>query len=86
MGMYLNIVEYVDVEKQEELLELIDMESRTEGVIEGLINQGKMEGRMEGIIEERKNIINRLLESHSRAEVAKLLGISLTDLIIILDK
>lgn len=43
-GMYLNIVEYVDSNMQDEMLEKIDMESKTEGVIEGLINQGKIQG------------------------------------------
>ncbi len=40
MGMYLNIVEYIEPEKQEEILEKIDMEATTEGVISGLINRG----------------------------------------------
>ena len=34
IGMYLNIVEYIDSEKQEELKEVINMEGRTKGVFE----------------------------------------------------
>ena len=67
-GMYLNIVEYIDFEKQDELLEKIDMESKTEGVIQSLINHG------------RKTMLDELLENHSRVEVAEFLGISLTEL------
>ncbi len=78
IGMYLNIVEYVDVEKQEGMLELIDMESRTEGVIEGLINQGESKGR--------KSIIDLLLKNNSKEDVARLLGISLNELMVMVDK
>ncbi len=77
IGMYLNIVEYIEVEKQEDMLELIDMESRTEGVIEGLINQGVIKGR--------KSVIDLLLKNNSRADVAKLLGIPLNDLRVMVD-
>ena len=33
LAMYLNIVEYVDIAKQDELLEMINMEEKCEGVI-----------------------------------------------------
>nr|WP_294998748.1 hypothetical protein [uncultured Methanobrevibacter sp.] len=75
-GMYLNIVEYVDPKRQDEMLEKIDMESKTEGVIEALINEGKTQGFGEG----RKSIIEMLLENHSMVEVANLLEISLNEL------
>lgn len=67
-GMYLNVVEYIEFKKQDELLEKIDMESKTEGVIQSLINHG------------RKTMLDELLENHSRVEVAEFLGISLTEL------
>ena len=61
---------------QGEMLEKIDMESKTEGVIEGLINQGKSQGFGEG----RKSIIEMLLENHSMVEVADMLAMSLDEL------
>ena len=63
IGMYLNIVEYIDSDKQDELKEMINMEGRTKGVFaqwkeeqrnealkEG-IKEGKKEGKIEGIKE-----------------------------------
>ena len=48
--MYLNIVEYVDVKKQDELLEMINMEEKCEGVIAQLKKESKKEGE-KGILE-----------------------------------
>lgn len=73
MGMYLNILEYVDLEKQEELMGMIDVEAKSEGIIAGLINKGKEEGKVEGKVEGKKDIILELLEFHSIEEVSELL-------------
>lgn len=86
IGMYLNIVEYVDVEKQENMLELIDMESRTEGVIEGLINFGESEGFAKGFDEGRKSIVDLLLVNNSIEDVAELLEMPLNDVLDIVEK
>jgi hypothetical protein len=64
MGMYLNIVEYIVPEKQEKILEKINMEATTEGVIAGLINQGQ------------KNIIEELLNKYSIEEISDMIDMT----------
>lgn len=71
-GMYLNIVEYIEFEKQDKMLEKIDMETKTQGVIESLTNQSFVDGR--------KSLMDEFLENHSMEEVAGFLGISLSEL------
>lgn len=67
VAMYLNIVEYVDVEKQDELMEMIDMT----GKCEGFIAQIRNESRNDGITEGEKGIIEALLETFSIDAVAR---------------
>lgn len=64
------------------MLELIDMESRTEGVIEGLIKQCERKGFGKG----RKSFIDLLLKSHSIEQVAGLLEMPLEDVVDIFEK
>ena len=54
------------------------MESRTEGVIAGLIKQGESKGR--------KSIIDLLLKSHSIEQVAGLLEMPLEDVVDMVEK
>ena len=51
LAMYLNILEYIDEEKQEELMEMIGLTEKIEGIISGLKDIGREEGREEGIEE-----------------------------------
>ena len=69
LAMFLNIEEYVDEEKKEKLLEMINMAEAYQGVISEIRN----EGRKEGINEGRKCIITRLLKKLSVDEVAEIL-------------
>ena len=55
---------------------MIDMEEKTEGVIESLFNRGFRKGFREG----RKSMMDQLLENHSMVEVADFLGISISEL------
>ena len=66
IGMYLNIVEYIDSEKQEKLMEMINMERRTKGVFE----QWREEERQKA----EKNIILELLKNNSIGEVSKMIN------------
>ena len=65
--MYLNIVEYVDVKKQDNLLEMINMEEKCEGVIAQLKKESKKEGKAEG----EKNIIKSLTETFTVDAIAQ---------------
>ena len=70
IGMYLNIVEYIDSEKQKKLMEMINMEGRTKGVFE----QWKEEQKNQGITQGEKNIIRELLKTHSIKEISKMIN------------
>lgn len=61
IAMYLNILEYIDDDKQEELLEMINMAETVKGLVEMIKD------------EERKNIIGRILSFHSLEETAEFL-------------
>ena len=65
LAMFLNIEEYVDEEKKEKLLEMINMAEAYQGVISEIRNEGRNK--------ERKSIIIRLLKKLSVEEVAELL-------------
>lgn len=67
--MYLNILEYVDDVKQEELMEMIDVEAKSEGVIAGLVNKGIEKGKEQG----EKSIILELLENYSIEDVSAMI-------------
>ena len=75
--MFLNIEEYVDEEKKEKLLEMINMAEAYQGVISEIRNEarneGINEGRNQGRNEGRKCIITRLLKKLSVEEVAEIL-------------
>ncbi|WP_458453301.1 hypothetical protein [Methanobrevibacter sp.] len=78
MGMYLNILEYIEVEKQEELMEMIDLTGKFEGELAKIEKKGMEKGK--------RSIIARLLENHSLEEVSKILDIEKATLISILQK
>ena len=73
MGMYLNILEYVELDKQDELMEMIDMAARTEGVIAKMKREERTEGRTEGLKQGEKNIILELLKDNTISEVSKMI-------------
>ncbi|MBQ8018326.1 MAG: hypothetical protein IJ258_09520 [Methanobrevibacter sp.] len=72
MGMYLNIVEYVELEKQNELLEMIDMSEKFEGIMAQIRKEEMRKGK--------ESIINLILENRSIEEFADFIGVSLFDL------
>lgn len=74
LGMYLNILEYIEVEKQDNLIEMIDMATRTEGVFAKMKREERNEGRTEGIIEGERNIILELLKTKTLTEVSNMLN------------
>ena len=71
MGMYLNILEYVELDKQDELMEMIDMAARTEGVIAKMKREERT--RTEGLKQGEKNIILELLKDNTISEVSKMI-------------
>lgn len=77
LAMYLNIIEYVEIEKQEELLEMINMAETYQGVIAQIKNEGFQDGERKGFQDGEKkgetNIISKLLETFSIEIVADLL-------------
>lgn len=86
LAMYLNIKEYVDVEKEDQLLEMINMAESYQGIISEIRNEGRNEGINEGMINGEKNIILRLLKNHSLEEVAELLEMKSSEILNILKK
>lgn len=74
LGMYLNILEYIEVEKKDNLIEMIDMATRTEGVFAKMKREERNEGRTEGIIEGERNIILELLKTKTLTEVSNMLN------------
>lgn len=84
------MIEYVEIEKQEKLLEMINMAETYQGVIAQIKNEGKDEwtnrGINKGIQKGERNIILRLLKNHTFEEVAKLLEIGTNELSNILNK
>jgi hypothetical protein len=73
MGMYLNILEYVDEEKQKELMEMIDLNGKFEGELARIEAKGE------------RNLILRLLEDHSLDEVSNLLKMGKNEISAILE-
>jgi predicted transposase YdaD len=74
VAMYLNIIEYIDDAKQDELMEMIDMVETYNGLISQIRNEGRNEGRNDGIIEGKREVINDLLKSLPIDVVAVLLS------------
>ncbi len=60
-AMYLNIIEYTKNEKHDELMEMIGLAEK----IQGIISEMKDKARNEGRNEERTDIIKRLIENFS---------------------
>ena len=85
-AMFLNIEEYVDEEKKEKLLEMINMAEAYQGVISEIRNDGINEGRNQGRDEGKKSIISRLLKKYSVDEVAELLEMKSSEILNILNK
>lgn len=78
IAMYLNIIEYIDEEKQNELMEMIGLAEKIEGIISQIRNEARTDGE--------KNIINRLLKNTSIDEIARLLGTNKMEVLNILQK
>ena len=89
MGMCLNICEYIEPEKQEELLEKIDMEEKVEGVIASLIKigerNGERNGEKKGFGKGEKSIITKLLKNYSIEEISRMIDIKPNEIYNILD-
>lgn len=78
LAMYLNIEEYADDEKEEKLLEMINMAESYQGVISEIKNEGRFDAE--------KSIIIRLLKKHSLEDVASLLERNSSEILSILNK
>ena len=76
--MYLNILEYIDDDKQDRLLEMIGMAEKVKGLIESIKDEAKEE--------ERKNIINLILDIHSLEETAEFLRMEESEILHILNR
>ena len=72
--MYLNILEYIEFEKQDNLIEMIDMATRTEGVFAKMKRQERTRGRTEGRTEGERNIILELLKTNTPTEVSHMIN------------
>ena len=96
IGMYLNIIEYVDEDKQENLMEMIDLmstltgefgkirqEGKAEGMAEGIL-EGKAEGKAEGIAEGKvkgaREVIIPLLEVYSIEALSPIINKSISEI------
>ena len=73
MGMYLNILEYANLEKQEKLMEMIEMATRTEGVFAKMKREERNIGKNNGITQGERNIILELLKKYSLTEVSSMI-------------
>ena len=80
--MIFQIIEYVEEEKRDELLEMINMAEKVQGIIAQIKNEGRRnEGRSEG----RQEIISGLLKNHGIEEVARLLGMKTSEILKMVD-
>ena len=75
LATYLNIIEYVDIKKQDELLEMINMEEKCEGVIAQLKKESEKEGIEKGMekgkVKGEKGILEALTETFTIDAIAK---------------
>ena len=69
VGMYLNIVEYIDINKQDELMEMINMKEETQGIIAQLENRGFDRG----FDKCKQSVLDFLSQSHSVEEIINFL-------------
>ena len=83
MGMYLNILEYIDLENQDELKEMIGVETRTKGVIASFKERKKAFNQ--GINQGKKAIIGELLKKHSITAISSLINLSESEIYAILN-
>ena len=75
MGMYLNILEYIaDEKKREELMEMIGVSEKVEGVLAQIRQEAK------------RDIINMMLENHSVEEISRFSGMKIQEILNILAK
>ena len=74
IAMYLNIREYIDDDRQDELLEMIDMAEKIEGIMEQIRKEGK------------RDMIIDLLNFHSLKEIADFLHMGEREVLYILEK
>ena len=83
--MYLNILEYIDDDKQEKLLEIIDMAEKVKGLIQSIKDESLAEGKAEGNVKGMKKIIDRILDIHSVEEAAELLRMDESEILHIIN-
>ena len=76
MGMYLNIIEYLNEDEHEKYEEMIDLTTVQKGVIATIEENGRKKGKREGKIEGIQGIINNLLNKYSLDETAYRLDMS----------
>ena len=85
-AMYLNIIEYIGEDKQEELMGMIGLAEKIEGIISDIKNAARKDGEKKGRKEGKRDIINRLLEKYTEDEVSKLLDMKKVTLFTILQE
>lgn len=90
LAMYLNIVEYIDDDRQEELMEMIGLSEKIEGIIAQIRNDarndGKKEGMEKGMEKGGNNVINRLIDDFSSGDESDKIVISKATLLSMLQK
>lgn len=86
MGMYLNILEYIEEDEQEELLKMIDLAATQQGIVASLKQQAFNQGKEKGVDLGKRQIISNLLANHSLDEVARRLEMSEEEIISIIQK
>ena len=74
IAMYLNILEYIDEDMQDELLEMIDMAEKIEGIMEQIRKEGK------------RDMIIHMLNFHSLKEIPGILHMKESEVLNILEK
>ena len=73
MAMYLNILEYIEPDKIDNLMEMIEVTTRTEGVIAKMKREERNIGKNNGITQGERNIILELLKKYSLTEVSSMI-------------
>lgn len=73
IGMYLNIVEYIDVDKQQELMEMIEMAERSEGVIAKFKRECREEAFKKGEEKTEKRIVRHLFKKIPNVDIVAVL-------------
>lgn len=77
VGSYLNIVEYIDEDKQEELMEMIGMAEKAKGVLQMYKEEMKEE------FEKEIEIAKKLKGLHTPEEISKITGLSLKTVLLL---